>query len=263
MSETVRFETPEHVAVDYALAGLGTRFVAWVYDMLVIFVAELVLLFFIVIVALAGFRLNPFDPQSSEFPSFGAMGLLIVVLGFLPLAYFALFEHFMNGQTLGKRSARIRVVAAEGFSLTFTAILLRSLFRVIDTIPLFWAVPFLTRNGQRFGDMVAGTIVIQERPSGIDALQARLMRRDPAAATFRFTTAQLNLLTEDELRTLERFLERQTAIAPEEAAALADRLAGAFATRMNCNPFPDPTQRVLFLEDLFAAYLHRQIGGLK
>ena len=77
--------------------------------------------------------------------------------------YFGLSELLLRGQTFGKRQMGIRVVKADGFSLDPSAILLRTLFRVIDNMPPMWIVPLMTEKRQRLGDFVAGTIVVADQ----------------------------------------------------------------------------------------------------
>jgi uncharacterized RDD family membrane protein YckC len=261
MSETVRFETPENVTVSYDLAGLGTRFLAWLYDTIIVIISELALIIVAAIIAftLDATALSGIDPFS---PAVIA-GFVVIVLGFIPFMYFMLFEQFMNGQTPGKRTVRIRAVMAEGFSLTFASIFLRNVFRLVDTIPLLWAVPFLSARMQRFGDMVAGTIVVSEDEPGTHDVQAVLLNRDPATATFRFTPAQIKCLDEADFAAVEALLGRWPAMPQPESDVLTERMVIALAERMGYQPLPDSMHHGVFLADLLATHLQRQVGGLR
>lgn len=255
MGDSLRFETPENVTVSYELAGLGTRFVAWVFDMLIMLVAEIVFVLAMIPVV-ATFSRDGSLPESGGY----LLGIIILVLGTCSTLYFLLFELFMSGQTPGKRSMRIRVVMAEGFSLTLGAVFLRNIFRLIDTVPLFWIVPFLSRQGQRFGDMVAGTAVVTEQPAGLQGVEMQLMQRNPSDATFRFTAAQLNCLDQTDFDAIATYLERKTADRSPRVAHLGARLARAVAGRMTFTSMPEPANQDRFLEDLLTAHLHRQVG---
>ena len=76
-------------------------------------------------------------------------------------------EWFWHGQTLGKRTLRLRVFDANGLKLSFAQIAIRNLMRFIDSLPFLYLVggtsAVLTRRHQRLGDLVANTIVIQKR----------------------------------------------------------------------------------------------------
>lgn len=100
-------------------------------------------------------------------PGFGVMVTTLVefAIGF---AYSALLEGFWNGQTFGKRLFHLRVIDQDGLPLRMEQAWVRNLMRVFDALPFAYLVgglavlvsPFL----QRFGDRVAGTLVIRQTP---------------------------------------------------------------------------------------------------
>src|SRR5690606_25914091 len=89
-----------------------------------------------------------------------AIGIAILIIGLGNFVYYALFELFMRGQTIGKRQVNIRVVKTNGFGLDAGSIIIRNLFRILDHVPVMWIVPFFLSKAQRLGDMVAGTVLI-------------------------------------------------------------------------------------------------------
>jgi uncharacterized RDD family membrane protein YckC len=99
----------------------------------------------------------------------GELALLIeVILGFVVLAgYFLVSEAVWNGQTLGKRAARLRVVGDHGEPLTLGQAAIRNLVRIVDFLPFFYAIGMLTLfingRGKRLGDFAAGTLVVRDR----------------------------------------------------------------------------------------------------
>jgi uncharacterized RDD family membrane protein YckC len=80
-------------------------------------------------------------------------------------AYHFAFEA-RDGQTLGKRRYGIRVVAADGGPATPRAVAIRSVVRIVDSLPVCYLSGLISmlRTGparrQRIGDIVAGTIVV-------------------------------------------------------------------------------------------------------
>jgi uncharacterized membrane protein SpoIIM required for sporulation len=93
----------------------------------------------------------------------------------------------MVGQTPGKRLACVRIVALDGATPTVGALLVRNLFRVIDSLPVMYGVGLLTSmvrdDHVRIGDLAAGTLLIYDH-SGIApsaALDARMTRWQAAA----------------------------------------------------------------------------------
>ena len=154
-SDDLIISTPERVAFQYEIAGIGSRFLAQIIDSLII----LVILIAITILAAA---------LGGIFSS-GELAILVeVILGFILLAgYFLVSEAAWNGQTVGKRSARLRVVGDHGEPLTIAQAAIRNLVRIVDFLPFFYAIGMLTLfingRGKRLGDFAAGTLVVRDR----------------------------------------------------------------------------------------------------
>lgn len=145
-----KFITNQNIEIKLELAGIGDRILAFLIDSLIIFVY--VLFSFLVISILS----STFEPT-------------YLFLFFLPLLFYSLlFETFANGQTPGKKARQIKVVKLDGGSPTFFNYLLRWVLRPID-IMIYGGVAILciivTKNGQRLGDLAAGTTVIKLRTS--------------------------------------------------------------------------------------------------
>jgi uncharacterized RDD family membrane protein YckC len=71
----------------------------------------------------------------------------------------------LAGRTVGKLALGLRTIGIDGRRPTFTAVLLRNVFRVIDVfpgLPLVLLILFSPLR-QRLGDVVAGTVVIVDR----------------------------------------------------------------------------------------------------
>lgn len=149
---TAGIDTPEGVRLNLTLAGVGSRVGAQLIDGLVKFALWLVLFFSI--------------GRGSQ----SGLGFTIVfVLYFLLalLVYELVFEAAWSGRTIGKAAFGIRVVSSDGSPARFSAIVVRNLLRLVDILPIFYAVAligvFTTKRHQRLGDLAAGTIVIRER----------------------------------------------------------------------------------------------------
>ncbi len=150
-------ETPENVELERRLTGIGTRFIAGLVDSLIIYVT----LFFLVLVFLIIAQGVSFEPK------IWSITLLLLVFFLVHWGYFAFFEMWTNGQSPGKKQMKIRVVKEGGGAITLTDIAIRNLLRVIDTLPIGYAVAgacmFVTTRTQRLGDLAAGTVVISEQ----------------------------------------------------------------------------------------------------
>lgn len=144
-----KFITNQNIELEYELASLGDRILAFLLDGLIL------LAFVLVTVALVGAA----DLGGSEY--------VVISLLTLPFVFYTLlFETLGSGQTPGKRARNIVVVKVNGGSPTFSNYLLRWLFRPVDIL-IYGSVAIvcilMTKHAQRLGDIVAGTTVAKKR----------------------------------------------------------------------------------------------------
>jgi uncharacterized RDD family membrane protein YckC len=264
MQDALRFETPENVQVRYQPAGLGTRFVAWFVDQMILWVCM-----FVVFVALIAAGIS-FDfisrmigPERThdDHAILYFAGLMMLIWGLGSIAYFGCCELLFRGQTVGKRTSNIRVIKSNGFQLDAASILVRNIFRVIDNMPPMWLFPIISRIGQRAGDMVAGTLVVFDQPTSFSSVRGDLAARSPADARFRFDASLLKRLSGNDYVAVERVLERIRTLLSDDRANLLEVYAIRISQKLMIDP-PPTDQRQRFLEDLFAAELRRQDRNL-
>jgi uncharacterized membrane protein SpoIIM required for sporulation/uncharacterized RDD family membrane protein YckC len=221
--QTVDVETPELVMLSYSVAGLGSRAMAALIDLL-LSVGALLVVGFAALSVMGRRGIANMDTSGS----WGIAILVLVQFGLL-WGYYVLFEGLMDGQTPGKRLNHIRVVREGGYSVTFGTSAVRNLMRVIDMQPGFFYLVgmvsvLLTRRGRRIGDIVAGTIVVRE-----DARRAAA----PTPVVTSQAAGQLQTsLTEDEYLVLSRFVERWPTLDAARRGALAAQLATRFSAAL-------------------------------
>ena len=146
--------TPERVSFDFQIAGLGTRAIAQIIDLLIVAVVEVAVIFFGIA---AGTVTN------SETVS----GLVLIVFSFLNVfGYFWVSEALWSGQTIGKKAFRLRAVGDRGEPLTFMQAGIRNIVRIVDFLPYGYGVGmivlFANGKGKRLGDLAAGTLVVKD-----------------------------------------------------------------------------------------------------
>jgi uncharacterized RDD family membrane protein YckC len=92
--------------------------------------------------------------------------------------YHIVLELALHGRTPGKRMAGVHIVARDGSPPGVGALLTRNVFRLVDSLPLFYGVglvaTLVTKDHIRIGDMAAGTLLAYERtdvafPNAADA----------------------------------------------------------------------------------------------
>jgi uncharacterized RDD family membrane protein YckC len=164
--DQLNIDTPELVAIEMPLAGIGSRFIAILIDYLI---CGGFLLLMVIVAAIVIPALHLFSNVSANW----AAGIFFLIIFLLQWGYFSLFEAFNSGRTPGKHAAKIRVIHQSGRGINFLESLARNLVRAIDWFPSFYAVGviamFASKRHQRLGDMVAGTLVVRDR--NIDQLQ--------------------------------------------------------------------------------------------
>jgi uncharacterized RDD family membrane protein YckC len=209
--------TPEYVEFDFVLAGLFSRFLAWLFD------AVLALVF-------AAFILFGLSLALIAFPGFGsALGFVVWFL--VDWGYAILFESIWSGQTVGKRIFGLRVLQESGVRIGFWHAAMRNLARPVDRLPLFYliggATAFLSSRQQRLGDILAGTIVVKERRLKIPASLARAQGETALLQDPQFR-AQVAKLSADEERVLLAAALRREELAIEARL----KLFSALSTRL-------------------------------
>ena len=270
LREEYTIDTPENVTFGYEIAGIGSRFIGAVVDSIILVVSLMLLnLILGVVLSITGDVENLFLGDENEIGWWGGLVLAIyTLLNFgLIWGYYILFELLWNGQTPGKRVAKVRVVRMDGNPAGFIEIVVRNLVRIIDFLPGAYGIGLVTmffnRQARRLGDFAAGTLVIKERPEvgleslGRNAVATRPPRIDvasdmPGAASPQFPN--LHRLSAADIDLVQDALNRYSA--GKADGYLLRRLAVALAIKLE---MPDPAQDWRrFLNAIADAY--RQAG---
>jgi len=177
--KTLQIKTAQNVNIKFTVATVSQRLLAFFVDNVLKF-------------AYLYFAAQIFDFSSLE-ASLNGDGWTIKaveVLFLLPITFYSLYsEILMDGQTLGKRLVKIKVINVDGFKPSTTDYMMRWFLRIIDfnlfmlllvyvaslgltdqhflLVMIFllgkmvgFFLILFTTNNQRFGDMIANTFVI-------------------------------------------------------------------------------------------------------
>jgi uncharacterized RDD family membrane protein YckC len=201
-SDQLQIDTPEQIALELPLAGIGSRFLGLAIDTLLQFA-----LYVIGALAFAFAGIAGQGTAISRIPSAWGPAIFILFIFCVYWGYFAFFEILWKGQTPGKRLAKIRVIKESGRPINAYEAIARNLLRAIDGLPGMYGVGIVCMmfNGQnrRIGDFVAGTVVVHDqrtdevRPDWNTAVEAAL------------TNPQLAQVTSEELVLIETYLQRR------------------------------------------------------
>jgi uncharacterized RDD family membrane protein YckC len=172
---SVTVSTPFNIYLDFEVASLPRRILAWLIDIAIIMIFAQCMRSFAI-----GMFYNPID---SKYP----VGLDLILVTLPILFYHLMMEVVFQGQSLGKKVVGIRVLSLEGGEPHLGQYLLRWIFRIWEWPLVFGVVAFyswglivqfisvcflglvviiiisITPKHQRLGDMAAGTAVVDTK----------------------------------------------------------------------------------------------------
>jgi uncharacterized RDD family membrane protein YckC len=241
-----RMVTPEAVALEFTTANVGSRILGYVLDALIVGVVSFLLIL-------------PLTLTDATLPEWLVVSILVIVIPGWYFGYFVVCETLFRGRTVGKAALGLRVVTKEGGPVRFRHAAIRTLLGLVDfgIGSGFFAVVLilLTRDNQRLGDIVAGTIVLRERsalPAAAPVDFAPPVGLEPFAAML-----DTSGMTGEQYQAVRTFLLRSRSLQPQARASLALQLANPLAARLRPPP-PDGVQPEQYLQCVAAAYQRRQ-----
>ncbi|WP_233838330.1 RDD family protein [Thermosynechococcus sichuanensis] len=257
----VTLRTPESIELDFALGGIGSRVLAWLIDQIILYTA--LVLFSLAAGYIYFYALYPWLievlPASGQSIEAWSLGIYLLVMFALYNGYYIFFETYWQGQTPGKRYAEIRVVQDNGRPIGLREATLRSLLQPID-FAFFGIGAFLvalSRSEKRLGDMVAGTLVIQDEQATRLAPKATTLQQPQAA-----WVQELRSLAHWEQMTPEHYLLVRNYLNSRDRLSPVGRYQAAQELRQQLEPLLLPTYPANwpalsaedFLEGLYIAY---------
>lgn len=153
----IEINTAQNVTIQYELASLKDRILAFLLDSLILWggIGILTLLLFAILGEAFAY----------------AMYLIIIPIF---LFYSLVSEIIGNGQSIGKLALSIKVVKLTGKEPSLGDYMMRWVFRFIDIYMSLGSIASLlvssSAKGQRMGDMLANTAIIKSKPTMIMTL---------------------------------------------------------------------------------------------
>lgn len=252
--ETFTIRTPEQVGFQYVLAGVGSRFAAFLVDTVI---RAVFAVFIFVLVVLFSKWLPALNPTGvmDALPKAWIAALGVLAYGLIDLGYFLLFEAFWSGQTPGKRLQGLRVIRQNGQPVGWSESSVRNILRAVDILagvyPLGLIVVFLSRSNQRIGDYAAGTVVIVERRRHVARDRTRLRKDEPGREPD--IEFHISRLESEQYRVLRSFLQRREDMDQGHRRKLARLLALRLMDRWGISASGKPSYEA-FIEKTVALY---------
>lgn len=139
--------TTQNVQINFEVAELGNRILAQFIDILV-------RISYVIIIQSIGLdEIFNFNDHWSE------MAYQTVI--YLPILIYSItLESLWEGQTIGKKVMKLKVIKIDGYQASFIDYLVRWMFRIVEFGIFGLLAMVFSKNNQRLGDMAAGTAVI-------------------------------------------------------------------------------------------------------
>jgi len=223
-SDKLTIETPEQTALEFPIAGVGSRFLAFGLDLLIQVLGSAIVL---IGLGFGSAWLSRVGPSLSRM---WVISIVVIFFFTVYYGYFAIFEAIWNGQTPGKRLLRIRVIKETCRPITPVESVARNLLRIVDQLPAFYAVGIasvlLSKQGKRLGDFVAGTIVVHER--ALQDVKPLWQTAQNAAAV----KSGSQHISDEDLSLIEAFLNRREALDPVVRFRMAEQILARLGPRL-------------------------------
>lgn len=253
MEERPHLVTPEAVELRMGNAGLGSRLLSTLIDAFVIFI----LFSGLFVLEAAAFGEGWLDSSGSIAV---VQIVLVIAVPLVSFGYPIFSETLWRGRTIGKLVVGLRVVTVQGAPIRFRHAVVRGLIGMVEYMFTSGVAPLVailaSRQGQRLGDMAAGTIVIRTR---------QVVGRSARAVTFEvplglegFTqTLDVSRVDNEMYQAIRSFLLRVTELTPEARWSLAQHYSAIASRRLNVS-LPNDIHPETFLVSVASA--RQQVG---
>jgi uncharacterized RDD family membrane protein YckC len=237
--QTIEIYTSQNVSIEYKLASLRDRLLAYLIDAMIL-VFGLSILYSITAIAFKG--------QAIQYITY----LIVAPVFFF---YALALEIFNDGQSIGKQALNIKVVKLNGKELNIGDFLIRWVFRMIDIYFTIGSVATIiistTEKNQRLGDILAGTAVIKNKPE--QHLQLNSILEMYAKKNYVVTYPTVKMLNEKDMLLVKEVLSRFKKYPNDAHKETLELLAKTLFVTLSLNK--TPKDKVKFLNTLLTDYI--------
>lgn len=156
MSE-LSIATTQNVTINFNAASVGDRILGYLLD----FVIKIA---YVIVVYMVVFYWMGLTEVTNEMDQWSRIS--VQLLFYLPVIFYSLVQESMlfEGQTIGKRIMKTKVIKIDGYQAGFGDYFIRWLLRIVDISIASGIIGLIcmmvNKKTQRLGDMAAGTAVI-------------------------------------------------------------------------------------------------------
>lgn len=237
----IQIKTTQNILLAFEPASIAERMGAFAIDFVLImgygYLAS-------VIIDLSGYSFftNPWE--------FLAISSVLM----LPAAFYSLVaESLMQGQTVGKRILKIRVLKIDGYQASFADFFIRWLFALVEVALFLGSAALISiissKYSQRLGDFAAGTAVITER----NKMNISHTILEELSYTYQplFSQAEVLLFSDQDAQTIKNYLAQ--ALKSKNGQFTIARLADKI-TEVSKREHTSYTQKADFIQQFLKDY---------
>ncbi|MFT5596788.1 MAG: putative RDD family membrane protein YckC [Flammeovirgaceae bacterium] len=229
----ISITTAQNIVIDFRLATIGQRFLAFAIDMIIVSAASAFLAIFLSII-----NTN-----------------LLVINGLVAMLYTLVMELVFSGQTPGKMALKIRVVSLEGKEPDPLDFVIRWSFRIIDIWFSLCALAVVmistSPRAQRLGGVLSNTMVVNLGSESGLSLSDILRIEDRT----KYSPQYFDVIrfSEDEMLTVKAVLDRYAKYRNKAHLTLLENTANQCGQVLELNEIPE--NRIEFLRTLIKDYI--------
>lgn len=242
MSKTIEIRTTQNVTIEYELAGLRERALAWILDAAIVVIGYYLVIILIMLIT---------GGMGTWWGVF--FGMMLFLTYFL---YNILFEIMKRGQSPGKMALGTKVVRLDGKDPEWSDVTLRALLQLVDSIFCLGIVGGLliktTAKAQRLGDMAANTTIIKLQSSNYAFRLADILSIS-SLQNYQPVYPQVRNLSERDMIFVKTALTRLSAYPNQAHEALLEDLVTRLMPLIGLEQ--RPINRVEFLKTLLKDYI--------
>jgi len=242
--QTISINTTQNVAIDYELAGLMERILAFLLDTAILAV-------YILIIGSIAASANAFDRENST------AAFIVVVFFIFPafIGYHLICEALWNGQSIGKKALGIKVMKCNGQQMDMGDYGKRWMFRLVDILFSCGSVAVLTimsnDYNQRLGDVVGDTCVVKTSPR--NQMTVNDVLKIKTQENYEVKYEGVIQFTEDDMLLLKNTLDRARSNPNDHYRKLLKELTEKICMELEIKNIPK--KRTAFLKTVLNDYI--------
>jgi uncharacterized RDD family membrane protein YckC len=237
-AKSVEIVTAHNIRIDYELASVSDRIIAFIIDVAILIGWFIVLIIF-------------------SMKMTGGNRELFLNIFFVPaiFIYHLTSETFFGGQSLGKKSMGLKVVKLNGHNPTLGDCLLRWVLRIIDIMGTSGTLAAIlvssTDKGQRLGDMAANTVVIRLNPPNRYTIADIMTIQNKS--DYKPTYHGVTVFTDEDMLLIKNSIERMKLHPHSHNRKLMDELTQTVKAKLNLNS--EEKDQMKFLRTILQDYI--------